>query len=113
MQTFHSVRRPEQGHSLNPSEKLRLRQDLTLLDQLELFITEVESELNRLSLAEPWSAMLARRCIGTGRRESIRKDALEGRQVRGVGIIWPGPMHDEVGDADLSVSPCSVAERLD
>jgi transposase len=43
------------GLNLNPSEKLRLRQDLTLLDQLEPLITEVETELNRLSLVEPWA----------------------------------------------------------
>jgi transposase len=43
------------GLSLNSSEKLRLRQDLTLLDQLDPLITEVETEINRLSLAEPWA----------------------------------------------------------
>jgi transposase len=43
------------GLSLSSSEKLRLRQDLTLLDQLEPLITEVESEINHLSLAEPWA----------------------------------------------------------
>jgi transposase len=43
------------GLSLTSSEKLRLRQDLTLLDQLDPLITEVETELNRLSLAEPWA----------------------------------------------------------
>jgi len=42
------------GLSLSASEKLRLRQDLTLLDQVAPFISEVETELNRLSLAEPW-----------------------------------------------------------
>jgi hypothetical protein len=40
---------------LNPSEKLRARQDLVLLDHLAPLITEVESEINRLSLAEPWA----------------------------------------------------------
>jgi len=43
------------GLSLSPSEKLRARQDLTLLDQLAPLIAEVEAELNRLSLAEPWA----------------------------------------------------------
>jgi hypothetical protein len=43
------------GLSLTSSEKLRLRQNLTLLDQLDPLITEVEGELNRLSLAEPWA----------------------------------------------------------
>jgi transposase len=42
------------GLHLNASEKLRLRQDLILLDQLEPLISEVETEINRLSLAEPW-----------------------------------------------------------
>jgi hypothetical protein len=36
-------------------EKLRTRQDLTLLDQLAPLIQEVETELNCLSLAEPWT----------------------------------------------------------
>jgi transposase len=40
---------------LSPSEKLRARQDLIILDQLGPLISEVESELNRLSLAEPWA----------------------------------------------------------
>jgi transposase len=43
------------GLSLTSSEKLRLRQELILLDQLNPLITEVEAELNRLSLAEPWA----------------------------------------------------------
>jgi len=42
--------------SLSSPEKLRLRQDLILLDQLQPLISEVETELNRLSLAEPWAA---------------------------------------------------------
>jgi len=40
---------------LSSSEKLRARQDLTLLDQLAPLIQEVETELNCLSLAEPWA----------------------------------------------------------
>jgi transposase len=40
---------------LSPSEKLRARQDLVMLDQLSPLISEVEAELNRLSLAEPWA----------------------------------------------------------
>ncbi len=39
---------------LSTSEKLRIRQDLCLLDSLELLIDEVEAELIRLSGAEPW-----------------------------------------------------------
>jgi transposase len=35
-------------------EKLRTRQDLTQLDQLAPLIAEVEAELHRLSLADPW-----------------------------------------------------------
>jgi hypothetical protein len=42
------------GLKLSASEKLRLRQDLILLDQLDPLISEVETEINRLSLAEPW-----------------------------------------------------------
>jgi transposase len=45
------------GLSLSASEKLRLRQDLTLLDQLEPLITEVETEINHLSLAQPWAEL--------------------------------------------------------
>jgi transposase len=45
------------GISLSSSEKLRLRQDLILLDQLEPLITEVETEINRLSLAKPWAEL--------------------------------------------------------
>jgi transposase len=45
------------GLRLSSSEKLRLRQDLILLDQLEPLITEVETELNQLSLAEPWAEL--------------------------------------------------------
>ena len=45
------------GLSLSSSEKLRLRQDLILLDQLAPLITEVETEINRLSLAEPWAEL--------------------------------------------------------
>jgi transposase len=40
---------------LNSSEKLRARQDLIILDQLAPLISEVETEIGRLSLAEPWA----------------------------------------------------------
>src|SRR6185503_3974961 len=40
---------------LNPSEKLRARQDLIILDQLSPLITEVEAEVERLSVTEPWA----------------------------------------------------------
>jgi transposase len=43
------------GLNLSASEKLRLRQDLILLDQLEPLISQVETEINRLSLADPWA----------------------------------------------------------
>jgi transposase len=55
-QLFSAANRPWWlGLSLTSSEKLRLRQDLILLDQLNPLITEVEDELNRLTLAEPWA----------------------------------------------------------
>lgn len=41
--------------TLNPSEKLRARQDLTILDQLVPLITEVETEIGRLSVTDPWA----------------------------------------------------------
>jgi transposase len=40
---------------LSSSEKLRLRQDLPMLDQLAPLIQEVETEIERLSVTEPWS----------------------------------------------------------
>ncbi|MBI1881086.1 MAG: IS110 family transposase, partial [Chloroflexi bacterium] len=40
---------------LNSSEKLRMRQDLLLLDQLAPLIQAVETEIERLSLIEPWA----------------------------------------------------------
>lgn len=40
---------------LSPSEKLRMRQDLIILDQLAPLIQEVAAEIERLSLAEPWA----------------------------------------------------------
>jgi transposase len=40
---------------LSPSEKLRARQDLIMLDQLSPLIQEVETELERLSVTEPWA----------------------------------------------------------
>jgi transposase len=41
--------------NLPPSEQLRVRQDLALLDQLAPLTQEVEAELFRLSLTEPWA----------------------------------------------------------
>jgi transposase len=40
---------------LNSSEKLRARQDLIILDQLGPLISEVETEIERLSVTEPWA----------------------------------------------------------
>jgi len=40
---------------LSSSEKLRMRQDLLMLDHLSPLIQEVEAEIERLSLAEPWA----------------------------------------------------------
>jgi len=40
---------------LSSSEKLRMRQDLLMLDHLSPLIQEVEAEIQRLSLSEPWS----------------------------------------------------------
>src|SRR5574341_592208 len=39
---------------LSSSEKLRMRQDLLMLDHLSPLIQEVETEIERLSLTEPW-----------------------------------------------------------
>jgi transposase len=40
---------------VNPSEKLPARQDLIILDQLAPLIAEVETEIGRLSVTEPWA----------------------------------------------------------
>jgi transposase len=40
---------------LNSSEKLRMRQDLLMLDHLSPLIQEVETEIQHLSLSEPWA----------------------------------------------------------
>jgi len=44
-----------EGLDLSPTETLRLRQDLTILDNLEPQIAEVEAELDRLSKVDPWA----------------------------------------------------------
>jgi transposase len=55
-QLFAAANRPWWlGLPLNASEKLRVRQDLLLLEQLQPFISEVETQINQLSLAEPWA----------------------------------------------------------
>jgi transposase len=43
---------------LPSGEKLRMRQDLTQLEQLVPLIAEVETELHRLSLADPWGEQM-------------------------------------------------------
>ena len=48
-----------EGLDVAPSEKLRVRQDLALLDSLEPLIREVDAELARLSTREPWAGQLA------------------------------------------------------
>ncbi len=45
--------------SLSASEKLRMRQDLCLIDSLEPLVGEVETELTRLSGTEPWMSQVA------------------------------------------------------
>ena len=40
---------------LSSSEKLRIRQDLLMLDHLNPLIQEVETEIQQLSLSEPWA----------------------------------------------------------
>ena len=50
------------GLSLNLSEKLRMQQDLLLLDHLSPLIQEVEAEIERLSLAEPWASPISCNC---------------------------------------------------
>jgi len=45
-----------EGLSLSSVEKLRIRQDLALLDHLEPQISEVDQELARLSTLSPWEA---------------------------------------------------------
>ncbi len=45
--------------ALPATERLRVRQDLALLDSLEPLIGEVEQELARLSTTEPWTSQAA------------------------------------------------------
>jgi transposase len=45
--------------SLSAVEKLRIRQDLSLLESLEPLIAEVDGELTRLSGIEPWASQMA------------------------------------------------------
>jgi transposase len=47
------------GLDLPASEKLRVRQDLSILDSLEPLIKEVEAELVRQSSLEPWAGQAA------------------------------------------------------
>jgi transposase len=48
-----------EGLDLVPSERLRVRQDLAILDSLAPLLAEVEDELARLSTCEPWAAQAA------------------------------------------------------
>jgi len=43
---------------LAPGDKLRVRQELLMLDQLDTLIDETSDELHRLSLSEPWQEQL-------------------------------------------------------
>ena len=47
------------GLELTPAERLRVRQDLTILDTLAALVAEAEAELARLSTAEPWAEQAA------------------------------------------------------
>lgn len=44
--------------TLSPGDKLRVRQELVMLEQLDTLITETTDELHRLSLSEPWREQL-------------------------------------------------------
>jgi len=44
--------------ALAPGDKLRVRQELVMLDQLDTLIEETSDELQRLSLSEPWQEEL-------------------------------------------------------
>ena len=46
------------GLALSPGDKLRVRQELVMLDQLDNLISETTDELHRLSLSEPWMEQL-------------------------------------------------------
>src|SRR6266568_2107357 len=48
-----------EGLDLPASEKLRVRQDLSILDSLEPLVNEVEAELVRQSSLEPWAEQAA------------------------------------------------------
>jgi transposase len=56
---YHADNRDWWGQlDLAPGDKLRVRQELVMLDQLESLINETSDELQRLSLAEPWREQL-------------------------------------------------------
>jgi transposase len=44
--------------ALSPGDKLRVRQELVMLEQLDSLITETTDELHRFSLSEPWREQL-------------------------------------------------------
>ena len=44
--------------ALSPGDKLRVRQELIMLDQLDTLISETTDELHRLSLSDPWREQL-------------------------------------------------------
>lgn len=46
------------GLELSPGDKLRVRQELVMLQQLDTLISETTDELHRLSLSEPWLELL-------------------------------------------------------
>ena len=56
---YHSDRRDWWlALDLAPGDKLRIRQELLMLDQLDTLIDETSDELHRLSLSEPWQEQL-------------------------------------------------------
>lgn len=46
------------GLELSPGDKLRVRQELVMLEQLDKLISETTDELHRLSLSDPWREQL-------------------------------------------------------
>lgn len=76
------------GLELPASERLRVRQDLGLLDSLQPYINEVETELVRQSNLEPWAGQVAFLV-----------------QLPGVGVLTAMVLLSAIGDIERFAAP--------
>jgi transposase len=78
------------------AEKLRVQQDLSLYQTLEVLIREIEAELGRLSTCDPWVKQVPFlvQLPGLGVLSAMRLLAAIGEMTRfpsGLGISWAMP----------------------